>query len=682
MILLQRDKQREAEETLETEQSETKKWKQKVKEQTDRFKDAFSAMEKMKEKANEDSTTIRRLQSANPVSNSAKSDPDLERRYRDLEKKYGALKQRVEKKSAPGTNNTSPAALKERVEALMLSNEMLREDNRSLLLEMAKSGDGGKFVSKAKLEEKEHEINALKQKLEKSIHESHQLRAQIEELESLFAAEKNDMVAMYTEELDELKQNLTMSRAKCALLESQLGPLRSAVAEGEIAQKNLRELRAQDYGRRIAAAVEERDLWRNRAEELTVVLEKSIETDMKQLAVSDKLRETISYLKGETRRVTREHESAKEKLEQAKETLSTLEPLEEQKRIYLAQTEEMEQRCAAMTRSVEETSKAMEEMVAKEKSLKAESLELLRAKIELETELEEQRILCRDFEDCSKESEDMSATLMAKLDRLELDRRELDARFQILIRENEALLDQKMELTTLSGKLFETSEMRNVELDEKDSEIEALKSESIQFQKSLAEQEQACRALSETLDRKMEDFHRKLAAKREECNTLRKLVDEGNGNREEQKKRINLEFQMQELESSIESERQLLAEATGRLSEAQGEAKRLEIQIALESNCRAQLELAQESMQEVLAGTNSCCCTESEALSQLIRESMQAAEPMVTHAKEMTKLQTIVDQQNRYINESKAKSNKKIRILHSQLVAAKEELGRAAGSKK
>jgi hypothetical protein len=44
------------------------------------------------------------------------------------------------------------------------------------------------------------------------------------------------------------------------------------------------------------------------------------------------------------------------------------------------------------------------------------------------------------------------------------------------------------------------------------------------------------------------------------------------------------------------------------------------------------------------------------------------------HLKEVGKLQTIVDQQNRYINDSKAKSNNNIRILHSQLTASNSEI--------
>ena len=83
--------------------------------------------------------------------------------------------------------------------------------------------------------------------------------------------------------------------------------------------------------------------------------------------------------------------------------------------------------------------------------------------------------------------------------------------------------------------------------------------------------------------------------------------------------------------------------------------------------------LVHESMQEVLEGKASCCCEETKSLYALIKSQTAECTSTLGHAKELTKLQTIVDQQSRYICESKAKSNSKIRLLHAQLLAAKEE---------
>lgn len=677
----------------EAEKAEQLKWKQKVKEQTDRHKEAFATLERLKNQAVEDAATIKRLQAcasssttnataaAGSAASSGGKDMDLERRYKELEKKYQSLRQKIEKKSAPGNNNTSVSALKERVDSLTLLNEMLREDNRTLLLDIANSGDGaGKFASRAKLEEKELEISSMRLELEKSKSTAAKLQADLDLLTTQYQEEKNQQEAKFAEELDDLKQALVMAKARSTLLEAEIVPLKAAAAEGEAAQRALKEIHTQDYSRRLAAAIEERDLWRGRAEDMSLLLEQAVETDVKQQAIAEKLRDTILYLKGETIRVQREHKQAQQKLKEAEETLAKIPPMEEQTKQYQEHIDRVEHRCISLVRSLADTERRMEELELNTAEVRKEASELRRAKAELETELEEQRILCRDFEDCSKESEQMVSTLMNKLALLDTEKAKLEKNYSEAVEENATLLKQKEELTTLSGNLFEASEARSSELEEKDAEIEAIGQQLIAMQKTVEAQQAVCRDLSEKLDRKNEEYHRSLEAKREECNSLRKLLDGGAASREdanEKKRRAELEGMLEELETNLEAERDALQQTTELLAEAESEVAKLRAQIFLEQNVRQQMELVQESLLEVASGRTACCCLEVSQMVALMKEERAATEEeQMAAVKDLAKGQTIIDQQNRYINVLKGKSNNKIRLLHAQLVAAKEDAGK------
>ncbi len=76
----------------------------------------------------------------------------------------------------------------------------------------------------------------------------------------------------------------------------------------------------------------------------------------------------------------------------------------------------------------------------------------------------------------------------------------------------------------------------------------------------------------------------------------------------------------------------------------------------------------------MLEGRKACCCSEARELSAALRQSGSAVESKANQQREVAKLQAVVDQQNRYITDAKAKSNSKIRLLHSQLTTANEKI--------
>jgi chromosome segregation ATPase len=270
-----------------------------------------------------------------------------------------------------------------------------------------------------------------------------------------------------------------------------------------------------------------------------------------------------------------------------------------------------------LAKALSETEKKMEAIEAKESSFKKQIDELKLQKIDLETELEDQKLLCLDLEDCSKESESMVTTLMKKIAAIEAERDEAQA--QVLELEKE-----KGELLLLTSKLAEASDSRGSELEETTLEMDAYKEKIAALETALAAQQTVCRGLNDTLDRKIEEFHRSALAKQEECNTLRKLVDEGSYAREEnsdeKKKRLDLEAKIREISASYENEKESLARTTDLLAEAEGEKKKLELEMELEKNLRGQMEVIQESLLEVVNEKSPCCCDETKEFVALLKD--------------------------------------------------------------
>ncbi len=185
----------------------------------------------------------------------------------------------------------------------------------------------------------------------------------------------------------------------------------------------------------------------------------------------------------------------------------------------------------------------------------------------------------------------------------------------------------------------------------------------------------------------------------------------------------------------MENEKEALSHTSELLSDSAGEVQKLTAAIALERNQRALLEVVQvwrdiycflsvfvltnfvvqECLIERLEEKTTCCCTEAKALTTTVREHHAAALEkttaqikvcfffkkkkkkkkkkkqqqqqqrkrekerdghiqVLTSKQETAKLHSVIEQQNRYINDSKVRSNAKIRMLHAQLTQLQEQL--------
>jgi hypothetical protein len=102
-----------------------------------------------------------------------------------------------------------------------------------------------------------------------------------------------------------LERELQASAGRVRELDSTVAPLKQAAAECRAAQEALQAMRAQDYARRLAGAVEERELWRDRAGVLAEELERAVAADGEQRRAAEKMVETVNYLKCEVGRVAR-----------------------------------------------------------------------------------------------------------------------------------------------------------------------------------------------------------------------------------------------------------------------------------------------------------------------------------------------------------------------------------------
>ncbi len=680
-----KEREEAASKEAEKERTEQAKWRGKVKEQTERYKDVFASLDKMKQQATEDAATIKRLQSGRggggngggggvSVSAStahAEAMADLERRHKAqialLEKKNADLRVAA---SSSNSDASVVASLKERIGALTQRSQQLQDDNKSLLQEMA-LGSNGKLSYQAKLEQRDAEVARLSADRQAAQTLAAECTRRLEEHTAASAIATAESQARVTAAMSQLQQCTSESAARVAAVESQMAVLRQKTSEELATQEAQMQARANEYSRRLADAVAERDAWRERAEQLSVVLEKTVAVDEQQTAAAERMRETVSYLTAEAARVVRLNEAAKAAQKKAEDTLAAMVPMEEQARSYAEHIDRVEHRCTSLAKSLEETEQRAEQVQQRE----AAAIEALRV------EREEQRTLCRDMEECAKETEAMLATAMSRVATAEAERDNARAEMrataerlaQSMVRADE-LEQERNELRLLSGRLFEASQERDAELEEKEGELESVRGRVASLEASLAAQQSACREMSSALDRKIEEFRRSVEAKQDECNTLRKLLDEPREDASERKKRLELETRLKEAESNYECEREILGRTTELLAESEGETKRLTAVVALEQNQRLQMEVVQEALIDVLSEKSRCCCAEAQQLATALRDSRTTADNQLASVKEVAKLQKLVEQQNRYINESKAKSNANIRILHSQLTACKEQL--------
>lgn len=676
------------EKQLEEERQETSKWKAKFKEQIERFKDTFASLENMKKQAAEDAAMIKRLQAGGGKVGAL--DVDTERKYKlqiqQLEQQLKQLRQKVDSKvstslslSTSMTASNNVADLKRTIEELSASNELLRDDNKSLLLEVAKAGDG-KFTLQAKLDQKDQEVQRLQGELSREREQVARLTKALNEKIEQSEKELGSIRRDHQEAVAALEVNLADSRARVASLEQQVQTVSAMRAELESCRTQIKSFRSADYERRLANAVMDRDAWKSRCEQLSVVLENAIEVDVEQQKVCERVKETAVYLKAEAIRVKKQISAVEEKNKQVDQRLADIGSMEERTKAYDEHIERVEHRCVAMARSLEETERRMEQAAQ-------ETAALQKAKQSLEAELEDQRGLIRDMEECSKETDDLNAQLAQRMAGVEAERdaaKAVEAQMKTELAECRQKLQtiehEYSELKMLSGRLFEASEAFGTELQEKDGETERLRQEIETLQASLEKQQIAFKEVNATLDRKIEEFHRSMGNKVDECNTLRKLLDEARATTIEsaadRKKRLEMESKLRELEGALDLEKEQLKSTTEALVEALGEAKKSALLYDTAKNQRDQLKVMQEMLIDSLQ-TQTCCCSEATQMKQLLEQCIRGAEERAAHVKELEKMQKTIDQQNRYINESKGKSNANIRLLHSQLLSTKEKMAKA-----
>ncbi len=123
---------------------------------------------------------------------------------------------------------------------------------------------------------------------------------------------KKKMCQSLNEQIEQLQQSLRdlehATGEKVKGLTESLELFKSRNAELEQEAENLRTESAaigQQHGRRLAAAVEERELWRNRATILSEELEKALNTDLEQRHAAEKMLSTVNYLKCEAGRLAK-----------------------------------------------------------------------------------------------------------------------------------------------------------------------------------------------------------------------------------------------------------------------------------------------------------------------------------------------------------------------------------------
>lgn len=98
-----------------------------------------------------------------------------------------------------------------------------------------------------------------------------------------------------------LEEELAAARSRACELDSQLAAARDSAGEREAEAGR----RAQEYSRRLGAAVAERELWRERASLLAEELEKAVDADFEQKRAAERMAETASYLRCEAGRLAR-----------------------------------------------------------------------------------------------------------------------------------------------------------------------------------------------------------------------------------------------------------------------------------------------------------------------------------------------------------------------------------------
>lgn len=658
-----REREQRATRELEHEREEAVKWRAKLKEQSDRFRDAFASLERMKKQAADDAATIKRLQkgalasshsnlnssllNVSVNSSSVSETVDTERRYKAkvaaLERRVDDLRQRLE--SGAEVSATVAAmdadALRMHVERLTSINEVLREDNKELLLESARAGDGKHGTQARALDGEAARLKA--------------------ELEAAHAREA---------------EHSTRARD----LEASVAALRAQLDDAQRQRQDVAQSVGREYGARLAVVTKERESWQSRAELLEALLNDAVTTDSSQVELAAKLHATAQRLVGDMQAlaVSRAQVEQQRALVAARE--AAVGTMEERTQEYAEHVERVEDRCTSLVRALSQAEQLAAEAEARsvaaahaEEAARARLSALTLQRDELARELEDQRALCRDMEEVSRDAEELTASLQQRLANADRERETAVLAADAALR---TMCEERDELKILSGQLFEASQTAQAEAEERDAELQRVRVELDAALAALDKQQGVARELHTCLDRRVAEHHRVLDAKAEEASKLRALLEAARDTQmatddAERARRADWEARLAEAEREADVERAAAKAASEQLVALEADSAVTRRLLEVVRNECAQLQLVQEALAEVLEQRGArCCCAELRAMAEAVRASGETAEAVVSQQREVAKLQAVVDQQNRYISDAKTKSNVKIRLLHAQLTEA------------